>query len=95
MEQMSGSFAQCAATADVNKMALSKADAVPVQAELDRLRDALAAEVQRAARAESEARAQLAAAAVQAARKAEASELQCEVERLDEQAKWQAREAAQ
>ena len=34
----------------------------PVQAELDRLRDALAAEVQRAARAESEAKAQLAAA---------------------------------
>ena len=92
---MAGSFAQCAAVGDVNKMALSKADAAPVQAELDRLRDALAAEGQRAARADSEAKAQLAAAAVQGARKAEASELQCEVERLDEQAKWQAREAAQ
>jgi hypothetical protein len=28
---MSNSFAQCAAMADVNKMALAKADAAPVQ----------------------------------------------------------------
>ena len=31
---MAGSFAQCAAVGDVNKMALSKADAAPVQVDL-------------------------------------------------------------
>ena len=50
-----------------------------MQAELDRLRDGLAVEVQRAARTDSEVKGQLAAAAAMVARKAEASELQREV----------------
>ena len=70
-------------TLTLGKLALSKADAAPVQAELDRLRDGLAAEVQRAAQADSEAKAQLAEAAERVAHKAESSELQRQVERLD------------